>query len=91
VHVLFVLSKTMALSKVVEELKKESSKWCKKFVHPDFFWQSGYGAFSVSPSNVDSVIDYIDRQEEHHRQRSFQEEFRELLRKHGIEWDERYV
>ena len=91
VHLLFVLGKTMSVSKVVEEVKKESSKWCKGVVHAAFYWQAGYGAFSVSPSNVEVVIAYIDRQEEHHRKWTFQDEFRELLRRHGIEWDERYV
>jgi REP element-mobilizing transposase RayT len=91
VHLLFVLGKTLSVSKVVEEVKKESSKWCKEFVHPDFYWQAGYGAFSVSPSNVEIVRKYIDEQEEHHRKLTYQDEFRELLRRHGIEWDERYV
>ena len=91
VHLLFVLSKTTALSKVVEGVKKESSKWAKQHVRPDFYWQSGYGAFSVSPSNADAVRAYIDGQEEHHRARSFQDEFRGMLRLHDVEWDERYV
>jgi putative transposase len=91
VHMLFVQARTLALSKVVEEVKKESSKWAKVHVHPRFFWQSGYGAFSVSPSNVRQVEAYIANQERHHRKRSFQDEFRELLKLHEIEWDERYV
>ena len=56
-----------------------------------FFWQRGYGAFSVSPSQLDSVLEYIDKQQEHHCQRTLQEEYRELLRKHGVDFDERYV
>jgi REP element-mobilizing transposase RayT len=91
VHLLFVLSRTMPLSKAVEELKKESSKWAKEAVHPAFYWQNGYGAFSVSPSNVPQVTAYIENQESHHRILSFQDEFRELLRRHNIAWDERYV
>jgi putative transposase len=91
VHVLFVLSKTMTLSKVVEELKKESSKWAKTAIHPKFYWQTGYGAFSVSASNEPAVGDYIANQERHHRRMTFQQEFREFLQKHGIEYDERYV
>jgi putative transposase len=91
VHRLFLLAKTLSVSKVVEELKKESSKWAKLHVHPKFYWQNGYGAFSVSPSNSPAVRDYIANQEEHHQQVSFQDEFRELLRRHGIEWDEQYV
>jgi putative transposase len=91
VHSLFVLSRTLSVSNVVEELKKESSKWAKKTIHPAFYWQNGYGAFSVSASNVDQVKKYIENQEQHHRTVSFQDEFRELLRRHEIEWDERYV
>jgi putative transposase len=91
VHVLFVLGRTMALSKAVEELKKESSKWAKDRVHSSFYWQNGYGAFSVSPSNVEQVKAYIEHQEDHHRIMTFQEEFRELPRRHQIDWDERYV
>src|SRR5260221_2614650 len=91
IQVLFVLACTMSISKVVEEVKKESSKWAKDAVHPAFYWQSGYGAFSVSPSNVEQVREYIENQEVHHRTMTFQDEFRALLRRHGIEWDERYV
>jgi putative transposase len=91
VHLLFVLGRTVSVSQVVEELKKESSKWAKPIIHPAFYWQHGYGAFSVSPSNVEWVKAYIEKQEEHHAAISFQDEFRELLRRHGIEWDERYV
>jgi REP element-mobilizing transposase RayT len=91
VHLLFVLGKTLSVSEVVEEVKKESSKRFKEFVDPHFYWQAGYGAFSVSPSNVEAVRKYIDEQEGHHRKLTFQDEFRELLRRHGIEWDERYV
>jgi putative transposase len=91
VHLLFVLGRTVSLSKAVEELKKESSKWAKVNVHPGFYWQNGYGAFSVSASNVEHVKTYIANQEEHHQTMTFQEEFRELLRRNQIEWDERYV
>jgi putative transposase len=91
VHVLFVLARTLPLCKAVEELKKESSKWAKQHVHPGFYWQNGYGAFSVSPSNEPQVAGYIADQEKHHATRTFQDEFRDFLRKHGIEWDERYV
>jgi hypothetical protein len=81
----------MSISDVVEEVKKESSKWAKENIHPAFYWQNGYGAFSVSASNVDQVKKYIENQEQHHRIVSFQDEFRELLRRHEIDWDERYV
>ena len=91
VHLLFSLNKTLAVCKVVEEVKKGSSKWAKEHVHPNFFWQNGYGAFSVSPSNEAQVIEYIGHQEEHHKTTTFQDEYRALLKRHGIEWDERYV
>jgi REP element-mobilizing transposase RayT len=91
VHLLFVQARTLSLSKVVEELKKESSKWAKAHVHPGFYWQNGYGAFSVSPSNVEQVKTYIENQEHHHRVTTFQDEYREFLRRHELEWDERYV
>jgi REP element-mobilizing transposase RayT len=94
VHVLFSLSKNHALKKVVEEVKKGSSKWMKVDGPriAGFYWQAGYGAFSsVSQSSVESVKRYIDRQEEHHRKMTFQDELRALLRRHGIEFDERYV
>lgn len=91
VHLLFVLGRTISLSKAVEEVKKESSKWAKEAIHPTFYWQQGYGAVSVSPSNVEQVKSYVETQEMHHRTMTFQDEFRELLRRHGIEWDERYV
>jgi putative transposase len=91
IHLLFVLGKTVSISSAVEEVKKESSKWAKQHIHPAFYWQNGYGAFSVSPSLVAKVVAYIGRQEEHHRTQSFQDEFRVLLKKHGVKWDERYV
>jgi len=93
VHILLCLSKNYALKKVVEEVKKGSSKWIKS-KGPDFatfFWQAGYGAFSVSQSNVPSVKRYISNQETHHRRLGFQDEFRAFLKKHGIDYDERYV
>jgi putative transposase len=91
VHLLFVQARTLSLSKVIEELKKESSKWAKETVHPDFYWQNGYGAFSVSPSAVPQVTRYIANQEKNHRVRTFQDEFLELLHANGMEWDDRYV
>ena len=93
VHVLFALSRKYAIMNVVEELKTEGTKWLKKQDSSlgDFHWQSGYGAFSVSESKRQEVIRYIERQEEHHLKMSFQDEFREICRKHGVEIDERYV
>jgi REP element-mobilizing transposase RayT len=93
VHALFGLSKKHALCKVVEEVKRGSSKWIKPRA-PEFarfYWQNGYGAFSVSSSQVDIVRRYIANQEKRHRSVSFQDELRELLRRHGVEFDERYL
>ena len=91
VHVLFRLSRVHPISKIVEELKKQSSRWAKSAIHPEFYWQAGYGAFSVSSSKIAVVKRYILNQEEHHRNRTFQDEYRLLLEKHGLVWDERYV
>jgi REP element-mobilizing transposase RayT len=93
IHVLFELGRTVAVSNVVEDIKKSSSKWIK--TQPtgaaDFAWQNGYGCFSVSHSNLKPVKDYIAGQREHHRKRTFQEELRALLDKHGVDYDERYI
>jgi putative transposase len=93
VHVLFNLSREVALADVVKELKTSTSKWIKSKGpnFRDFHWQSGYGAFAVSQSNVAQVVEYIQQQEEHHRVRSFQDEFRALLRAHHLAFDERYL
>jgi putative transposase len=92
VHVLFNLSRSHALKEVVGKVKAESSAWIKKnSLHHDFYWQAGYGAFSVSETNVETVRKYIRNQEEHHRRISFQDEFRALCEKHGLEIDERYA
>ena len=93
VHILCRLSRTHAVAVLVRELKRESSKWCKEKSTDlaDFYWQDGYGAFSVSPGHVEALKVYIANQEEHHRRETFQDEFRRVLRKYGLEWDERYV
>lgn len=93
IHALFELSRTVTLASVVEELKKSSSRWIKS-QDPElaqFAWQAGYGAFAVSVSNTERVRRYIENQREHHRELPFQDEFRELLRRHDIPFDERYV
>jgi REP element-mobilizing transposase RayT len=93
VHVLCRLSKTLDVATLIRELKRDSSKWIKD-ENPqlaDFYWQQGYGAFSVSPSHVDPLSEYIISQEQHHRRETFQDEFRRLCKKYGIEIDERYV
>ena len=93
VHILCRLGKTMSVSVLIRELKRESSKWVK-LESPRlamFQWQNGYGAFSVSPSHVEDLKRYIANQVEHHKTETFQDEFRRLCRKYGIEIDERYV
>lgn len=85
VHLLFHLPPKLALAKAVLLLKANSSKWMSE----NLSWQEGYGAFSVSASNLDSVIRYVRNQEKHHRKFSFEQEFRAILRRHGIEFDAR--
>jgi REP element-mobilizing transposase RayT len=93
IHALFNLSRTWCMADVVEAVKTSTSKWMKTqgTVFRNFSWQSGYGAFSVSRSNVDLVTEYIRDQREHHRRQDFKGEFRGLLEKHDVEYDERYV
>ena len=98
VHALFLLGRTRAIADVVKEIKKNSSGWIKDQANAysdpmlkKFSWQSGYGAFSVSESNLEKVKAYIQNQEEHHRHITFQEEYRKFLEKHQIPYDERYV
>jgi putative transposase len=93
IHILCRMAKVISISDLIKELKRESSKWVKqqKSVLRRFYWQSGYGAFSVSPSHVDGLIGYINNQKEHHKHESFQDEFRRLCKKYGVTIDERYV
>jgi REP element-mobilizing transposase RayT len=93
VHLLFALSRTTTISKVIGEAKRNSSKWIKT-IGGDFElfqWQNGYGAFSVSFSRIDEVQKYIAEQMEHHKKMSFQEEYRNFFRKHNVNFDENYV
>ncbi|TXD76535.1 IS200/IS605 family transposase [Algoriphagus ratkowskyi] len=93
VHILCLLSKRMTIADLLEEVKTDSSKWMKKRANElrDFYWQDGYGAFSVNPSQVDTVTDYIKNQREHHQRKSFQDEYRAFLKKYKVDYDERYV
>ncbi len=93
IHLLGRMGRTVSLADWVKELKRVSNLWMKErgSEFANFEWQSGYAAFSVSQSNIEVVNDYIANQEEHHRQRSFQDELRTLLQKHELEFDERYV
>ena len=93
VHSLFALSKNHSIAEIVWEVKRGSSKWVKT-LDPKlrkFHWQAGYGAFSVSHSHVERVQRYIEGQARHHRKTTFQDEFRKFLRRHEVEFDERYV
>ncbi|CAA6693229.1 MULTISPECIES: IS200/IS605 family transposase [unclassified Lentimonas] len=92
-HILFLLHRTVALSSAVGDLKASSSKWLKtqSLELSGFAWQAGFGAFSVSESNVAAVRQYIENQKEHHRKISFQDELRAFLEKHGVAYNERYL
>ena len=93
VHILVSVPASMALSKAVQLIKGGSSHWIKESFPnlAGFAWQDGYGAFTVSESQLDTVRDYIRRQPEHHRTKAFAEEYKAFLEKHRIEFDERYL
>ena len=93
IHALCQLGRSIAAADLIKELKRSSSLWIKKREPglSEFGWQTGYGIFSVSSSKLDAVREYIANQETHHKKHTFQEELRLLLKKHGLEWDERYI
>jgi len=93
VHILCKLSKKVALMDLLEEIKSHSSKWIKTLdkSFENFYWQNGYGGFSINPQQVDTVVKYITNQKEHHKNISFQEEYRIFLDRYKVEYDERYV
>lgn len=93
VHLVLGVPPVVALSKALQLLKGGSSKWINDTFPAlrGFYWQDGYGAFTVSKSSLPEVIQYVENQREHHRTRTFQEEFIALLQRHGVEYDERYV
>ncbi|MCL5271530.1 MAG: IS200/IS605 family transposase [bacterium] len=93
VHLLCCLSKILDTSKMIEKVKSSTSAWIKRKGNRwrNFYWQSGYGAFSVSPTNVERVKRYISNQKEHHRKETFEDEFRRFLRRYKVDYDERYV
>jgi len=93
VHILCFLSKKVALMDLLEEVKKRSSKWIKEKgeAYKNFYWQNGYGAFSVNSAELDVVVRYIENQHVHHEKKNFQDEFRGFLKKYNVEYDERYV
>ena len=93
VHLAIRLSRTLTIASLVEQLKTSSSKWVKtqSTELARFAWQRGYGCFSVGPTDVDALTAYIEDQENHHRTRTFQEEFRRFLKKHAVDYNEAYV
>jgi REP element-mobilizing transposase RayT len=93
VHMLTTLTRTLAVSGWVKEIKRVTSTWMKTCGHSysPFRWQSGYGVFSVGLSEINTVRRYIENQETHHRHTTFKDEYRRLLTQHGIAFDERYV
>lgn len=92
VHLLISMGRTITLADLIRDVKSNSSRWVHEtFADTAFAWQSGYGAFSVSVSQLPTAQRYVDTQAAHHAEKTYQDEFRELLRLHHIEWDERYV
>jgi putative transposase len=93
IHMLFGFRPTQALSDLMKQIKQDSSAWInqKGFLHNRFSWQAGYGAFSYAKSQVPNVIRYIQNQEEHHRKRTFTEEYVELLKEFEVEFDQQYI
>ncbi|GHT43289.1 transposase [Bacteroidia bacterium] len=93
VHILFGFRPTQALSNLIQEVKRDSSEWItkEKLVRGQFSWQEGYGAFSYSKSHISQVASYIENQEEHHKKKTFLDEYRKILDDFELEYDERYV
>ena len=93
IHILFSLARVVTIADIVEEVKTSTSKWIKNKGREfrNFHWQRGYGAFSIGQSNVASLKRYIRGQKEHHKQITFQDEYRKFLKAYGIDYDERYV
>ena len=93
VHILCQLSKKITQARLLEEVKKQSSKWIKTkgSQYKDFYWQGGYGIFSVNPERLDSLVKYINNQRVHHSKKSFKEELIDHFTKYNMEYDERYI
>lgn len=90
IHLLISLGKTIHISELIGHIKRSSSAWLKQF-NEDFYWQEGYGAFSIAESQVNDVVRYIEDQKQHHAASDFKNEFLSLLEKYRVEYDERYV
>ncbi|MCL2105104.1 MAG: transposase [Kiritimatiellaeota bacterium] len=93
IHICCLLSKKVTQVALLQEIKRKSSQWIKNQgeQYSTFYWQDGYGIFSVNPSEVEKVVEYIDSQHEHHKKRTFQEEFLAFLKKYKVDYDERYL
>lgn len=93
IHILSSLSRKLALMTLVQKVKANSSKWIKTKgkEYSNFYWQDGYGAFSVSPKQLDSVTDYIRNQKKHHKGKSFQDEYKLFLKRYNVVYDEKYI
>lgn len=93
IHILCVMSKNIALSKLMEDVKRHSSRWIKTkdLYYKDFAWQGGYGCFSVSQSRVERTIRYIAEQEEHHRKQDHKQEYLAFLQKYEVDYNENYL
>jgi putative transposase len=93
VHILCLLSKKITQSNLLESLKRQSSKWIKTkgSIYSNFYWQNGYGIFSVNPSNIYKVKNYIITQENHHKKKTFKDEYRLILKNNDVEYDEQYL
>jgi REP element-mobilizing transposase RayT len=91
VHALFALKTTHCIADFVRDLKKSSMAWATASIDPHFAWQEGYSIFTVSTSMMEAVATYIDRQEQHHKKKSFEAELKQLLQKHGVAYDPVYL
>ena len=93
IHILFGFRPTQALSALMQEIKRDSSEWINKerLAMGRFSWQEGYGAFSYSKSHISRVANYIETQEQHHKKKTFIEEYKKILKEVDIEYDERYI
>lgn len=90
IHLLISLGRSVHVSELIGDIKRSSSAWMKQH-RSDFYWQEGYGAFSIGESQVPAVMKYIADQKQHHSRGNFEDEFRALLRRYRVEFDERYV
>jgi REP element-mobilizing transposase RayT len=93
IHLLVSLGKKIDIPELIGDIKRHSSVWIKQqdAIYRNFYWQKGYGAFSIGQSQVETVVNYIKRQKEHHKRQDFKAEFLELLKRYEIRYDERYV